>query len=319
MLSRVPRVHVRQHAQKALLVSAITALSTIACMSADDQANFTDMTGILQSGGSAGIDPGMAGTAGATTGGAASGGDSATGGSGGSGLGGSGGDTTTGGSAGSGLGGSSGDGGVTNGGGAGAGSGGTDQGGTANGGSGGSAVCEPNGVERCDGIDNNCENGIDDEECPENCTGVAHGSQGYMFCTDTFGLDSQNDVRAFCTDRDMLLVAIETSVENDFVVEAAVNAGLEGLVWIGANDMGTGNEGEWELSTGVQFWRGGLNGEPVGDLDPWDQGQPDNGDFGPDEDCAVLQLSNGLWRDENCDENVDRDFVCESAATNGLP
>jgi hypothetical protein len=43
----------------------------------------------------------------------------------------------------------------------------------------------------------------------------------------------------------------------------------------------------------------------------WEEGQPDDAGFGPGEDCAVVQLSSGYWRDESCAENVDRDFVCE--------
>jgi hypothetical protein len=285
--------------------------------------------GASPSGGSSGDTGGSSGSSGngaeggtdAGTGGmpptGGTGGMGATGG-GGSGMGGSGGAGTggMGGSGGAGMGGA----GTSGAGAAGAGTGGGGAGGVA--GVGGCVPTVP-ATERCDGVDNNCMNGVDEgSACPDYCTGATRGGHIYLLCSfedaPTMGtrLRSWTGALDFCTTRNQSLVFIETAEENAFLLEWVEKLMLEDQVWIGANDRDSGlsnNEGEWIWGTAnnaVQFWDGDESGDPVSNrYNDWADGEPnDEGN----EDCGVLASNHDYhWDDRACAETY-ANFVCES-------
>jgi hypothetical protein len=280
----------------------------------------TDATGgsDAQGGSSAGD-----GTGGTPTGGSAGqGGDAGSGMSGDSGMGGAGmagGGMAGGGMAGAGMGG--------------AGIGGAGMGGAGNdgkggkGGSGGAAGCTPTvpSTERCDGVDNNCSNGIDEGmACPPNCTGATRDGHYYIFCSfeDNSGTSMSRfrtwtQAQDFCSQRSTSLVFIESAEENAFIVDWITRMQLEDQVWIGANDRDStligNNEGEWVWGTGnnpTQFWEGDEDGMPVmSRYEDWATGEPNNQG---DEDCAVLSSNHDFHWDDRVCTNQYLNFVCES-------
>jgi hypothetical protein len=72
-----------------------------------------------------------------------------------------------------------------------------------------------------------------------------------------------------------------------------------GNVWIGLNDRGLGNEGDYEWSSGAGY-----------SYKAWCPNEPNNsGVFG--EDCVMMNFcANGGWNDGSCD--VTLPFACEA-------
>jgi hypothetical protein len=203
--------------------------------------------------GGSNLDAGAAGDAGGTTtggsaGDAASGGSAASTGTGGSnGVGGSGGTSGTGAQAGT-----------------------EAKGGT--GGGAGATDCsdEP---ERCDGIDNNCNDEIDEDAvCPQGCAVEINDSHTYLICiaaTKAEGWDTDG-AAARCSelaqelelDASFDLAWIESEAENDFL-RTWLEDNLSGsaVVWIGASDRDEENVWVWGAgSDAVQFFVGDSGG-----------------------------------------------------------
>ena len=180
-------------------------------------------------------------------------------------------------------------------------------------------------VERCDGIDNNCDGQIDEgAACVGTCAGFALEGHGYMFCSDSVVRDVAADR---CEAQGMRLAWIETPEENAFLVEkitaadVPASASAEVLTYIGGSD--SGNEGNWiwrgrgAIANGFQFWQGGSadsGGRAVGGAYAnWAPTEPSNTD--DDENCAVISVLGqnnrqpGNWDDRDCDTALP--FVCE--------
>ena len=289
----------------------------------------------------------MAGMSGAGNAGTESGGSSAKGGSVGtggsvSGAGGSAGSQTTGGSAGMVTGGTAG---IETGGTAGSqtgGSAGLETGGTSSAGSGGVAgsaagttsteagaggmneagaaggpSCVPE-QERCDGIDNDCEDGADDGNvCPDGCVGAHFEGHDYLFCLDDNGGSlgggrTWSQARTFCVMEDKVLVHLETESEAKFVYAKLVELDLSADAWMGATDR-VEDEWWWEGATSldtVQFYDHDTETAVDGLFIDWREGEPNDGGG---EDCgAIEEQSDGtyLWDDRSCSEELEL-FVCE--------
>ncbi len=269
-------------------------------------------------GGGSGATGGALGATGGSGGDAANGGDAATGGTA------TGGTAATGGSAATGgTGGSNGGGGSGGTGGTGA-EGGTDaQGGT--GGGAGSTDCadEP---ERCDGIDNNCNDEIDEDAvCPEGCAVEIDDDHTYLLCvaaTKAEGLD-WDGAAARCHELgaelelagSFALTWIESEEENDFL-RTWLDDSLSGaaVVWIGSSDRDEENTWIWGTgSDAVQFFVGDSDGGGtpyMNRYNDWSSGSPRSLN-GENQDCGAFDTGLSLhWDDRACD-SVERGFICE--------
>jgi hypothetical protein len=185
--------------------------------------------------------------------------------------------------------------------------------------------CSTN-LERCDGIDNNCDGAIDEgSACVSTCAGFALDGHGYMFCSDSV---VREDAAARCQAEGMHLAWIETSQENTLLVSRIRAANVpasqepEILTYIGGSDSVT--EGAWiwrgggTIPDSFQYWQGQSaddGGEAVaGAFANWSPTEPNDTD--DDEDCAVMSvLGNnnrepGNWDDRSCGSELP--FVCEA-------
>lgn len=317
----------------ALIASALVA----ACSSPRENDFFgDDPPGMSGSGGSA---AGTGGSGGTDTGGSAGSSGGSMSGAGGSAgtdaVGGSAG-TETGGTAGGETGGTAGTGSGGTAGGETGGTGGTDTGGVAGtsagtagtsdagsagmneaGAAGAPPTCVPE-EERCDGIDNDCENGIDDGNvCPDECVGAHFEGHDYLFCPEESsgplgGGRTWAQARMYCVMQDKVLVHLETEAEAKFVYAelAKLDLGLD--AWMGATDR-VEDEWSWEGATmldSVLFYDADSEMVVDGFFVDWREGEP-NDDGG--EDCGVIEDQGEgtyLWDDRACNEEQEL-FVCE--------
>ena len=156
----------------------------------------------------------------------------------------------------------------------------------------------------------------------EICQYRYYAGHDYYFC------DVEVDhaaAAAACSAAGMTLVHVNDQAENAFIdqtitAEACCSTSVApgykwaGL-WIGATD--TDAEGEWRWEDDhANFWQGVASGMAVGDaFTSWDQEQPNNGNLGPDENCARTRGSR--WNDTPCALDagalfVGMGYICES-------
>lgn len=103
------------------------------------------------------------------------------------------------------------------------------------------------------------------------------------------------EAQRYCEDLGLHLVTPQSTAETDFIRIIVPSTGPSPMFWIGLTDRA--QEGSW-------LWR---SGEPLAETS-WEPTQPDNAVSG--EDCAVGDLSSGLWNDLPCDQPVEF-TVCE--------
>jgi hypothetical protein len=171
------------------------------------------------------------------------------------------------------------------------------------GGRGGSAgTCMPSesGIERCDGVDNDCSGIVDDAgACSAGCEGRVFAGTSYMYCSTNL---IPSDAAAACANANMRLARIDSSAENEFIHQFVVVD-----TWLGGSDISI--EGRWTWPDGVVFWSGVASGSaPPGMYAPFDAEEP-NDNFGMSpEDCLVLR-PNGYWNDKPCSTTLP--FMCK--------
>lgn len=173
--------------------------------------------------------------------------------------------------------------------------------------------------EVCDGIDNNCDEVVDDGACDADCRGFVANGSSYMYCGEA---TPHAEVLDRCAQQGMRPIDIESEAENEAIVSAAAPLdaelgepnGKQRAFWTGASDEEM--EGTWVwLPDGPTFWIGTANGAPVGGLySNWGQGRPN--DVNQGEDCGLVYIENGEegpageWNDVVCDDGYS--FVCEA-------
>jgi hypothetical protein len=176
--------------------------------------------------------------------------------------------------------------------------------------------------ETCDGLDNDCNDEVDNDGCAEGCVGFVVADKSYVYCA---ALVSGGQAPTRCSEQSLAPLRIDSEDENAALLEAVRELddalGEDGPsqrgFWLGASDAD--EEGTWLWLEGADvFWIGEGDGAPVDDAYAnWAEDRPnDTSQMG--EDCAISFLEDGndgdagQWNDVLCGDEYP--LVCE-----GLP
>lgn len=150
----------------------------------------------------------------------------------------------------------------------------------------------PDGVETCNGQDDDCDGLPDAGVCT--CPIEVYDGRPYQMCDEG---EKWSDARDICEGDGYHLVTVNDAKENQWVSDTAALYRNRDTWWIGYSDLDL--EGTWVWSDGS-----------TSTYDNWNRGEP-NGGTG--ESCAHFytnhHIGHGVWNDENCDSN--KHFVCE--------
>lgn len=160
----------------------------------------------------------------------------------------------------------------------------------------------PEGVEICNSLDDDCANGPDDSGvCPEGCVGAYAFGKSYMFCG---GKASWFVAKARCQESGMSLARVDSVEEDVWLMQFFTSLSTDTTAWIGGSDA---EEGKWVWMDGEQFWQGDGKGTRVNDLyTRWEGANPDN--YGGSENCLEFKR-NGYWNDFHCTAVLP--FICQ--------
>lgn len=166
----------------------------------------------------------------------------------------------------------------------------------------GAAPCVPS-TERCDGVSNDCDDLVDEDEvCPAGCSAKQRDGHIYLLCVsaDETGQRDYAAASSFCesagTELDLgvtlALARIESAEESVFARAWADQAApVGGMVWIGANDIDDENTWAWGRgSDAEQFFTGRPQGGGMPYLDRYNDfadGRPGDAD-NANEDCGAM-------------------------------
>ncbi len=144
----------------------------------------------------------------------------------------------------------------------------------------------PGATEVCDGLDNDCDGDLDENDCA-GCVRRVRASDGhvYQFCSTVREWDA---ARSACVEMGYDLVVIDTRDEDEWLQSQIIS----GDAWIGLTDRGT---------EGMPVWVTG--GSPYEGAAITATGTP--------EDCFVLNGDH--WSDRDCDppNSVGHAYICE--------
>jgi hypothetical protein len=176
-------------------------------------------------------------------------------------------------------------------------------------GTGGGATCQK-GTEICDGVDNDCNDQIDEKACPAKCTGFVAAGRRYMACATSV---IQSSAASTCEKQGMRLAWIDSADKASALLTALQELGSQGPgsgfteLYMGATDAE--QEGHWHWIGGSNFWLGNAGGSPVdGAFANWSKNRPNNYPPVPGENCAVTIVDYpsdgdpGQWNDVPCAE-----------------
>ena len=174
------------------------------------------------------------------------------------------------------------------------------------------AFRNPDALERCDGVDNDCDGLITDETCTVGCTATLAPSDNhsYVFCNLDRTWPSAHDA---CVSFGLLLTRVDDAAENSWIRATGNTLFTSGqTIWIGANGPDPDpDDGNWYWDDGAQFWTGrrAVDGghSENGLYNNWDINNEPNQDG--NEDCALMATGLATWVDTGC--NNGHRFVCE--------
>lgn len=138
------------------------------------------------------------------------------------------------------------------------------------------AALFPGNTERCDGIDNDCDNVADEEGCA--CASFAIGGVPFLSCGEPVIAE---DMPQACADFGFDPISFRDDAEY-----AQLGSSAFGRMWVGADDRAT---------EGVFFWSDGRRVEPIFDTF-FAEGEPNNV---LNEDC-LERVANNEWNDAEC-------------------
>jgi hypothetical protein len=120
----------------------------------------------------------------------------------------------------------------------------------------------PGAVERCNGIDDNCQGVDSGDACATDCKGGRlENTRNVMYCGHAQAFTA---AQAICQAHGMSLARVNTAIQNQAIQDAMrINYGADAAYWLGGSD--TGQEGTWAWRDGTPFWSGGPDpaGMPV--------------------------------------------------------
>jgi hypothetical protein len=191
------------------------------------------------------------------------------------------------------------------------------------GGTGGTGTCEPTepSYEICDGVDNDCEDGIDGAGvCPDGCVGAVYDKHRYLLChgEQTY---TRMQAHSLCNslgevlDVPLDLARVETEDENDFLLEFLPANADTHVIWISATDStnaGSPREGSWVWGPEGQALLFYEDDTVIDGLFAyWAEGEPDDGRSSASEDCGVIDPESDYhWDDRVCSDETEM-FLCE--------
>jgi hypothetical protein len=148
----------------------------------------------------------------------------------------------------------------------------------------------PGAVEACDGLDQDCDDAIDDGATCD-CEQVNEGGHSYLFCQDEV---TWADAELACIEYGYLLVSLDDADENVWVSDTAYAWSYDEW-WTGYNDTDIEGAFTWangSLSTYTEFH----------------SGEPNNV---ADEDCVPIgRWDDYTWNDADCGELFQ--YICEA-------
>jgi hypothetical protein len=125
--------------------------------------------------------------------------------------------------------------------------------------------CSPTngGFESCDGIDNDCDDVIDENGCPATCQGVEDSGSGYMICDSMVTWD---EAALACAAENLRLATVESTETNQTLMALMYPAdGSQdfSFFWIGLSRVDSSSPFTWASGSplaGYTNWRGGTPG-----------------------------------------------------------
>ncbi|MDQ3031632.1 MAG: C-type lectin domain-containing protein [Myxococcota bacterium] len=170
----------------------------------------------------------------------------------------------------------------------------------ADGGPGDSGACGATGVERCNGLDDDCDEVVDPPgTCAPSCVGVTLRGTDYAVCST---VETWSEARARCTTMGMDLVRIDDAEEHAFVILVRASSSC----WIGATDAALQDDWRWTIGDTLFYRDAPGGGAAVGGMfERFGSAEPNGGKR---EDCGMVEMSE-FWIDAPCTRTVTS--VCE--------
>ncbi len=153
----------------------------------------------------------------------------------------------------------------------------------------------PGAGESCDGVDQDCNGVVDNGATGCSCPQFNYGTHSYQVCSIS---KKWPQARDYCTARGYYLATVNNFDEQEMLLEEFYVSSF--TFWIGLNDRGSGNEGNFT-------W---VNGESA-TFRAWAYGEPNNSG---NEDCVEMNWrgeGTNDWNDARCD--LYRHFLCEAS------